>query len=132
VRRPGRAGFGLLLLDVDDFKRFNTEHGHPGGDRALVCVAESLRRAVRAGDLPARLGGDEFAVLVAGATPAGMEALAERVMETVRADGPGPGERRLGGGRVRRGRAAAGRRPRARRRQARRQGPRARPLHSSP
>src|SRR5689334_8307435 len=84
--RPGR--FGLLLLDVDDFKRFNTEHGHPGGDRALVGVADSLRRAVRAGDLPARLGGDEFAVLVAGATPAGMEALAERVMDTVRADGP--------------------------------------------
>jgi diguanylate cyclase (GGDEF)-like protein len=84
--RPGRLG--LLLLDVDDFKRFNTEHGHPGGDRALVCVAGSLRRAVRAGDLPARLGGDEFAVLVAGATPEGMEALAERVMETVRADGP--------------------------------------------
>jgi diguanylate cyclase (GGDEF)-like protein len=84
--RPGRLG--LLLLDVDDFKRFNTEHGHPGGDRALVCVAGSLRRAVRAGDLPARLGGDEFAVLVAGATPEGMEALADRVMATVRADGP--------------------------------------------
>ena len=84
--RPGRLG--LLLLDVDDFKRFNTEQGHPGGDRALVCVAGSLRRAVRAGDLPARLGGDEFAVLVAGATPEGMEALAERVMERVRADGP--------------------------------------------
>jgi diguanylate cyclase (GGDEF)-like protein len=82
---PGRVG--LLLLDVDDFKRFNTEHGHPGGDRALVGVADSLRRAVRADDLPARLGGDEFAVLARNACENGMAALAERVMRTVRTDG---------------------------------------------
>jgi diguanylate cyclase (GGDEF)-like protein len=84
--RPGRVG--LLMLDVDDFKRFNTEHGHPGGDRALKGVAASLERAVRAGDLPARLGGDEFAVLVCDATESGMAALAERVMRAVRTDGP--------------------------------------------
>jgi diguanylate cyclase (GGDEF)-like protein len=83
--RPGRLG--LLLLDVDDFKRFNTEHGHPGGDRALKGVAASLERAVRTGDLPARLGGDEFAVLVREATESGMTALAERVMGAVRTDG---------------------------------------------
>jgi diguanylate cyclase (GGDEF)-like protein len=86
AQRPGRLG--LLLLDIDDFKRFNTEFGHPGGDRALVGVAASLRRAVRAGDLPARLGGDEFAVLVCGATESGMATLAERVLGAVRADGP--------------------------------------------
>jgi diguanylate cyclase (GGDEF)-like protein len=85
--RAGGRVTGLLLLDVDDFKRFNTEHGHPGGDRALVGVAGSLRRAVRAEDLPARLGGDEFAVLVGGATESGMEALAERVLHAVRTDG---------------------------------------------
>jgi diguanylate cyclase (GGDEF)-like protein len=88
VARAGGHVIGLLLIDVDDFKRFNTEHGHPGGDRALVGVAESLRRAVRSGDLPARLGGVEFAVLVCGATAEGMQALAERVMDAVRADGP--------------------------------------------
>jgi diguanylate cyclase (GGDEF)-like protein len=83
--RPGQLG--LLLLDVDDLKHFNTEYGHPGGDRALVGVAGSLRRAVRADDLPARLGGDEFAVLVCDATESGMAALAERVMRAVRTDG---------------------------------------------
>jgi diguanylate cyclase (GGDEF)-like protein len=85
---PGRRAddqIGLLLLDVDDFKLANTLHGHPGGDRALRFVALSLRSAARESDLPARLGGDEFAVLVRGATPEGMEALAERVMATVRA-----------------------------------------------
>jgi diguanylate cyclase (GGDEF)-like protein len=84
ARRAGDE-LGLLLLDVDDFKLANTLHGHPGGDRALCLVADSLVAASRAGDLPARLGGDEFAVLVRGATREGMEALAERVLATVRA-----------------------------------------------
>jgi diguanylate cyclase (GGDEF)-like protein len=84
ARRVGDE-LGLLLLDVDDFKLANTLHGHPGGDRALCLVAGALVSASRDGDLPARLGGDVFAVLVRGATPEGMEALAERVLETVRA-----------------------------------------------
>jgi diguanylate cyclase (GGDEF)-like protein len=75
---------GLLVLDVDDFKSVNTRYGHPGGDRALVFVAEALRTASRETDLPARLGGDEFAVLVAGARPAGMEALAQRLLAEIR------------------------------------------------
>jgi diguanylate cyclase (GGDEF)-like protein len=75
---------GLLMLDVDDFKQVNTRFGHPGGDRALVFVADCLRDSCRAGDLPARLGGDEFAVLVPGGTADGMEALADRVLDTVR------------------------------------------------
>src|SRR3954454_9274641 len=46
---------GLMMLDVDDFKQVNTQHGHPGGDRALVFVADCLRHSCRTGDLPARL-----------------------------------------------------------------------------
>jgi diguanylate cyclase (GGDEF)-like protein len=75
---------GLLMLDVDDFKRINTAFGHPGGDRALVGVGEALRAACRARDLAARLGGDEFAVLVPGADEAGMAALAARLLAHVR------------------------------------------------
>lgn len=75
---------GLLMLDVDDFKRVNTEYGHPGGDRALGFVADCLRASCRSGDLAARLGGDEFAVLVARAEHDGMAALALRVLEAVR------------------------------------------------
>jgi diguanylate cyclase (GGDEF)-like protein len=84
ARRAGDL-LGLLLLDVDDFKLANTLHGHPGGDHALRFVALSLRSVARESDLPARFGGDEFAVLVRGATADGMEALAERVLETIRA-----------------------------------------------
>jgi diguanylate cyclase (GGDEF)-like protein len=75
---------GLLMLDVDDFKQVNTLHGHPGGDRALVFLAGCLRASCRAGDVAARLGGDEFAVLVPNADEAGMEALAQRLLEAVR------------------------------------------------
>jgi diguanylate cyclase (GGDEF)-like protein len=75
---------GLLVLDVDNFKQVNTQYGHPGGDRALVFVADCLRDSCRAGDLPARLGGDEFAILVPGGTADGMETLADRLLDIVR------------------------------------------------
>jgi diguanylate cyclase (GGDEF)-like protein len=78
---------GLLMLDVDDFKSLNTRFGHPGGDRALVSVADCLRRTCRSGDLPARLGGDEFAILVQGVDPDGMTTLADRVLREVRDTG---------------------------------------------
>jgi diguanylate cyclase (GGDEF)-like protein len=75
---------GLLTLDVDDFKSINTRYGHPGGDRALVFVADALRTSSRAQDVPARLGGDEFALLAPGIDAAGMEALAERLLAEIR------------------------------------------------
>lgn len=82
-RRRGQC-VGLLMLDVDNFKQVNTQYGHPGGDRALIFVADCLRDSCRAGDLPARLGGDEFAILVPSASSDGMAALAVRLLETVR------------------------------------------------
>jgi diguanylate cyclase (GGDEF)-like protein len=85
---------GLLVLDVDDFKRVNTEHGHPGGDAALLAVAAALRGCAREFDLPARLGGDEFALVARDTDAEGMAVLAERVLAAVRtADAGIPGLR---------------------------------------
>jgi diguanylate cyclase (GGDEF)-like protein/PAS domain S-box-containing protein len=77
----GRYGwrFGLLMVDVDHFKAVNDEHGHAFGDSVLVTVAQTLRGAVRAGDVLARWGGEEFAVLVESPDAQGLEDAAERI-----------------------------------------------------
>ncbi|MFC7052438.1 putative bifunctional diguanylate cyclase/phosphodiesterase [Hansschlegelia quercus] len=60
---PG-AHFALVLVDVDNFKPVNDQHGHGAGDVLLCTVAERLSALTPAKGLAARLGGDEFAVLV--------------------------------------------------------------------
>ncbi len=56
----------LMLIDVDHFKRYNDQHGHPAGDRALLAIAERLGRFPRRPlDLAARLGGEEFVLFFA-------------------------------------------------------------------
>jgi diguanylate cyclase (GGDEF)-like protein len=62
-RQNGRV-HGLLLIDVDHFKRVNDVHGHPAGDAVLRQLAAMLQRAVRVTDVAARFGGEEFAVLL--------------------------------------------------------------------
>ncbi len=66
----GAAG-GLLLVDIDHFKRFNDRHGHQVGDAVLVAVAAALRAASPDGAEVARVGGEEFAVLL----PPGADAM---------------------------------------------------------
>lgn len=62
-RRAG-APLALALIDLDDFKRINDTRGHQAGDRALVHCVETLRAALRPGDLLARFGGEEFVLLL--------------------------------------------------------------------
>ena len=68
-RRVGQAahGAGLLILDVDHFKRINDTLGHAAGDACLAALASRLRQYFAApGDLCARLGGEEFGVVFEG------------------------------------------------------------------
>jgi diguanylate cyclase (GGDEF)-like protein len=58
------APLSVLMVDLDDFKRVNDEHGHQAGDRVLRAIAGALRAAVRTSDVVARYGGDEFVVLM--------------------------------------------------------------------
>lgn len=78
TRRHGSRS-GILMMDVDHFKRFNDTYGHVMGDAALIALAEKLKRSTRAEDCVARYGGEEFCVLVSPCTPTTLFDLAERI-----------------------------------------------------
>ena len=62
--RENAGVFGLVYIDLDEFKQVNDFYGHRIGDRYLQEAALRMKRQLRSNDLLARLGGDEFAVLV--------------------------------------------------------------------
>lgn len=78
-----RHTLSLLMIDVDDFKRFNDRFGHPGGDFALRKIAELLRKCARTTDIIARYGGEEFAIILPESTPGGALMVAERIKSEV-------------------------------------------------
>ena len=80
--RDGRP-WAILFLDLDHFGLYNEEHGHLGGDRALVAVADVLRHQTRGGDLLCRFGGEEFAVFMADAPKAEAGFAGERLRVAV-------------------------------------------------
>ncbi len=63
VERYGHS-YCLAMYDIDYFKRYNDQLGHPAGDEALRTVAQGLAGAVRAGDMVYRYGGEEFLILL--------------------------------------------------------------------
>ncbi len=69
----------LLLIDVDRFKAYNDQFGHPAGDEALRLVAGVLKASARKGDLPARYGGEEFAAILPRTGAGEATAIAERI-----------------------------------------------------
>jgi len=82
-RYPER--FGILILDLDRFKKYNDTYGHLAGNEALQRVAGVIREAVRTVDFPARYGGEEFAVIVPQIDDAALAAIAERIRASVEA-----------------------------------------------
>jgi diguanylate cyclase (GGDEF)-like protein/PAS domain S-box-containing protein len=56
--------WGVVLVDINDFRAYNDKHGHQAGDAALVQVARFLDRHVRSSDAVFRMGGDEFMILL--------------------------------------------------------------------
>lgn len=81
-----RRQLGVMMLDIDHFKRVNDQHGHAIGDQVLRSVAQAAALHVRASDTFARYGGEEFVALIDGTTRTGLIALAERIRHSVAAD----------------------------------------------
>ena len=70
---------GMIMADLDHFKRVNDTHGHQVGDEVLQAFSMRCREAIRGGDLLARYGGEEFAVIVADVDSDTLVDVAERV-----------------------------------------------------
>ncbi len=75
----------LAMVDVDHFKKINDVHGHPIGDRVLLCVAQKLAKAVRQTDVVARYGGEEFALLLANVTASDVESRLKQLLVEIAA-----------------------------------------------
>jgi diguanylate cyclase (GGDEF)-like protein/PAS domain S-box-containing protein len=85
--RYGNPG-AVLVLDLDNFKYVNDGFGHGTGDEVLRGVSELLRGRLRRSDVLARLGGDEFAILLRGQGDDDARAVAQELLEQVRAYTP--------------------------------------------
>jgi len=87
VRRAGRAAqsLGILMIDLDHFKRFNDTYGHDAGDAVLRETAAFLLKNVRAEDFVCRFGGEEFVVILPTADLEGSRTRGERVRSKMRA-----------------------------------------------
>jgi diguanylate cyclase (GGDEF)-like protein len=84
-RRRAEDAIGILMVDVDRFKRTNDTFGHAIGDEVLRAVAGAIASAVREDDVPARYGGEEFAVLLRNPSLDEAVEVGERIREAVAA-----------------------------------------------
>ncbi|MFO0625982.1 MAG: diguanylate cyclase [Polyangiales bacterium] len=75
--------FGLLVLDIDHFKKINDEFGHLRGDAVLAGVAGVARRVLRAHDVLGRWGGEEFVVVLSGGAEVDLHASAEKLRAAI-------------------------------------------------
>lgn len=83
--RSARSGqtFGVILFDIDNFKRVNDTYGHDAGDRVLISVAETFRAVLRGSDVCARWGGEEFLILCPETDLEQTRAVAEKCRQAV-------------------------------------------------
>ncbi|MCB1708669.1 MAG: GGDEF domain-containing protein [Halioglobus sp.] len=86
--RRSNSSVAVILLDVDYFKDYNDNYGHPAGDLVLKRLADLMQRATsRAGEMVGRYGGEEFILILPGATMHSAMRTAERLKELVTAEG---------------------------------------------
>lgn len=87
VERANRYGkpLSVMMIDVDDFKRFNDEYGHVAGDGVLGEIAMIMRATIREADFAARYGGEEFSILLPETDADGACVAAEKLRDATAA-----------------------------------------------
>jgi diguanylate cyclase (GGDEF)-like protein len=86
IRRARRNGtpLGIIMLDIDHFKRFNDTYGHEAGDVLLRAMASFIKAHVRGEDIACRYGGEEFTLILPGASLQVSKQRAEFIREGVK------------------------------------------------
>ncbi|MFH1678147.1 MAG: diguanylate cyclase [Candidatus Omnitrophota bacterium] len=74
----------LLMLDIDNFKKYNDTYGHQAGDTVLKDLAGLISRSIRTGDMAFRYGGEEFAIYFPGTQKQNIVIVAERILNLAR------------------------------------------------
>jgi diguanylate cyclase (GGDEF)-like protein len=75
--------YGIILVDIDHFKRFNDTHGHSAGDKVLVQIANTLLEMVRTVDKVIRFGGEEILILLPRASSEGTAIVAQKISRAI-------------------------------------------------
>jgi diguanylate cyclase (GGDEF)-like protein len=75
--------FSLILIDMDNFKKYNDTFGHMAGDRILVLAARIIEGLIRSSDVAFRYGGDEFVIILPNASTLDAFSVAERIREKI-------------------------------------------------
>jgi len=85
VNRSKRYDYPMcfLMIDIDDFKAYNDNNGHPAGDLALQITAQCLKGALRSADVASRYGGEEFCILLPQTSMTEAATIADRIRQRV-------------------------------------------------
>src|SRR5207344_3661126 len=78
ARRSGRS-LSIMMIDIDNFKRFNDTLGHAAGDAVLRAIGQYMQSAARGEDIVSRYGGEEFVLVMAQASQSAVLERAERL-----------------------------------------------------
>lgn len=84
-RNAAKSGMGLIIFDIDHFKKVNDTYGHPAGDAIIQQVGKRIPAVIRGDDIFARIGGEEFALLLLTNEQNLVIKMAERVRQIIEA-----------------------------------------------
>ena len=84
LARRNSQKIGILMIDIDDFKRINDTYGHQRGDQILLSVAAAIKKKIRESDICGRYGGEEFIVFLSNIKPNTTRIVGEAIRKAIK------------------------------------------------